>query len=187
MVKRFKSIAKDAKGVADDAVDSTVDSAKKLADNNLVSAVKDSAQQIWLAGLGAFVKAQGEGTKVFDVLVKEGMQLQKNTLKMTEAKLSEVTGKVTGATSDVTKMATGTWDKLETVFEERVARSLNRLGVPTNKDIQALTKRVEALTAALHDMGAVKTAKPRAAAAKATKAATKAVKKSVKAAARKVK
>jgi poly(hydroxyalkanoate) granule-associated protein len=187
MVKRFKAIAKDAKGVANDTVGTSVDSAKKLVDNNLVSAVKDSAQQIWLAGLGAFVKAQGEGTKVFDVLVKEGMQLQKRTVKMTEAKLSEVTGKVTGATTDMTKMATGTWDKLESVFEERVARSLNRLGVPTNKDIQTLTKRVEELTVALQGMGAVKVSKsanaPRATAARTVKT----VKKSVKAAVRKVK
>jgi poly(hydroxyalkanoate) granule-associated protein len=183
MVKRFKAIAKDAKGVANDTVDTSVDGAKKLVDNNLVSAVKDSAQQIWLAGLGAFVKAQGEGSKVFDILVKEGMQLQRRTVKMTEAKLSEVTGKVTGATSDVTKMATGTWDKLESVFEERVARSLNRLGVPTNKDIQTLTKRVEELTVALQDIGAVKASKPRAAAARAVKP----VKKSLKSAVRKVK
>jgi poly(hydroxyalkanoate) granule-associated protein len=178
MVKRFKKIAKEAEGVAIDAKDSTLDSAKKLVDNNLVSAVKDSAQQIWLAGLGAFAKAQEEGTKVFDVLVKEGSVLQKRTMKMTESKLGEVTGKVTSATGDLTKVATGTWDKLESVFEERVARSLNRLGVPTNADINALTKRVEELTAALQSMGAVLpakkvAAKPRAAAKKAVKAVKK--------------
>ncbi len=177
MVKRFKTIGKDAKGVANDAADTTMDSAKKIVDNNMVSAVKESAQQIWLAGLGAFAKAQDEGTKVFDVLVKEGMTLQKRTVKMTEAKLSEVTGRVTSVGGDMTKMATGTWDKLESVFEERVARSLNRLGVPTNKDIQALTDRVEELTAALHKMGAPKAA-PRAAAAKAVKKTTTAATKS---------
>jgi poly(hydroxyalkanoate) granule-associated protein len=168
MVKRFKKIAND---VSNDVAD-------KAADSNLVSAVKDSAQQIWLAGLGAFAKAQDEGTKVFDVLVKEGLQLQKKTVKMTEAKLSDITGKVTAATGDVSKMATGTWDKLETVFEERVARSLNRLGVPTNKDIQALTKRVEELTAMLNGKGASKAAKPVAATAKkASKVAKKVVRK----------
>jgi poly(hydroxyalkanoate) granule-associated protein len=123
------------------------------------------------------------------VLVKEGMVLQKRTVKMTESKLGEVTGKVTSATGDITKVATGTWDKLESVFEERVARSLNRLGVPTNGDIQALTKRVEELTVALKSMGAVVPAKKaaakrpvvaKAAAKKAVKAVKKAVAKKVK-------
>ena len=178
MVKRFKKIAKETEGAA-------MDAAGAVKDNNLVSAVKDSAQQIWLAGLGAFAKAQEEGTKVFDVLVKEGMVLQKRTVKMTESKLGEVTSKVTSATGDITKVATGTWDKLESVFEERVARSLNRLGVPTNGDIQALTKRVEELTAALKSMGAVvpakkAVAKPRAAAKKAVKVVKKAVAKKIK-------
>ncbi len=176
MVKRFKKIAKEAEGVAKDTADTTIDSAKKLIDNNMISAVKDSAQQIWLAGLGAFAKAQGEGTKVFDLLVKEGLQLQKHTVKLTESKLSEVTGRVTAVTGDLTKTATGTWDKLEGVFEERVARSLNRLGVPTNKDIQTLTKRVEELTVALHKMSAPKAVATKVAAAKKP-AAKKAVKK----------
>ena len=169
MVKRFKKIAKEAEGVA-------MDSIASVKDNNLVSAVKDSAQQIWLAGLVAFAKAQEEGTKVFDVLVKEGSVLQKRTMKMTESKLGEVTGKVTSATGDLTKVATGTWDKLESVFEERVARSLNRLGVPTNGDIKALAKRVEELTAALKSMGAVVPAKKAAAKPAAVKKVVKAVK-----------
>jgi poly(hydroxyalkanoate) granule-associated protein len=176
MVKRFKKMADEAVGVASGA-------AGKAIDGNMVSAVKDSAQQIWLAGLGAFAKTQEEGTKVFDVLVKEGMALQKRTVKMTEAKMGEMTGKVTSVTGDLTKTATGTWDKLESVFEERVARSLNRLGVPTNKDIQALTKRVEELTVALHGMGAPRAQK--AAAAKVVKPVKKAIAATKKAATRK--
>ena len=52
---------------------------KKQSNAQLSSTVKDSAQQIWLAGLGAFSKAQEEGGKVFEALVKEGMTIQRKT------------------------------------------------------------------------------------------------------------
>ena len=35
----------------------------------------NSPHQIWLAGLGAFSRAQQEGTKLFETLVKQGEQL----------------------------------------------------------------------------------------------------------------
>ena len=46
-----------------------------MLDGPLSSAVRESAQQIWQAGLGAFAKAQGEGGKVFESLVREGVSL----------------------------------------------------------------------------------------------------------------
>jgi len=69
-------------------------------------------------------------------------------MKVTEDKVNDVTAKVTKVAAGLQKQANGTWDKLETVFEARVERALTRLGVPTNKEIAALTKRVEELTAA---------------------------------------
>jgi poly(hydroxyalkanoate) granule-associated protein len=62
-------------------------------DSQLAAAIKESAHQIWLAGLGAFAKTQEEGRKVFEALVKEGSSIQKRTVKMTEDKLAEVTGR----------------------------------------------------------------------------------------------
>lgn len=111
----------------------------------LASAIRDSAQQIWLAGLGAFSKAQEEGGKVFEALVKEGNSIQRRTRALTEEKIGEMTGKMSKAAGDITKQATHSWDKLEQVFEDRVSRALTRLGVPTSKDIQSLMARVEAL------------------------------------------
>jgi len=115
-------------------------------ESQLRTAVKESAQEIWLAGLGAFAKAQEEGQKVFKALVREGTSLQKRTMKVTEDRVSDVTAKVTKVAAGLQKQANGTWDKLETVFEARVERALTRLGVPTNKEIAALTRRVEELT-----------------------------------------
>jgi poly(hydroxyalkanoate) granule-associated protein len=109
--------------------------------------VKDSAQQIWLAGMGAFAKAQEEGGKVFEALVKEGMSLQRKTQAVAEEKIGEVTGKMSAMAGTVTSKAGQNWDKLETIFEARTAKALNKLGVPTAKDVEALVKRVDALAA----------------------------------------
>lgn len=116
-------------------------------DNQLAAAIKESAQQIWLAGLGAFAKTQEEGQKVFQALVKEGSGIQKRTVRMTEDRIGDLGGRFAKVAGEFQKQANGTWDKLETVFEERVDRALTRLGVPSRKDISALSKRVEDLTA----------------------------------------
>ena len=114
--------------------------------------VKDSAQQIWLAGLGAFTKAQEEGSKVFDALVQEGQAIQRKTQTAAEAKLSEASQKMTQMASEISTRATGQWDKLENIFEDRVSKALHRLGVPSASDIQALTARVEALSKAVEKL-----------------------------------
>ena len=139
-------------------------------DGKILQAVRESAQEIWQAGLGAFAKAQQEGTKLFETLVKEGEGLSKKTRGMAEAKIGEVTGNVTKTASQLSARAQASaneaWDKLEQVFEDRVARALNRLGVPTQKDVQALSKRVEELTASLNAMTGAKPAARKAPARK---------------------
>ncbi|MDO8768225.1 MAG: phasin family protein [Burkholderiaceae bacterium] len=112
----------------------------------LAQSVKESAQQIWLAGLGAFSKAQAEGGKVFETLVKDGLGLQRKTQAAAEERISEATSKMTDMASGITSKATGQWDKLENIFEDRVAKALNKLGVPSAKDVQALTQRVDELS-----------------------------------------
>jgi poly(hydroxyalkanoate) granule-associated protein len=125
---------------------------------NLADAVKESAHQIWMAGLGAFAKAQEERGKVvdklFDTLVREGTAIQKRTKALTEEKMNEVTSRVSMVSDRVAKVAgqvqkeaNERWDKLESVFEARVERALRRLGVPTTKDLQALQKRVNQMAA----------------------------------------
>ena len=148
----------------------------KTDDKQLASAVRTSASQIWQAGLGAFAKAQEEGGRVFNKLVKEGTDLQKRTQKLAEDKVSEVTDTVTKVADGVSKQASGSWDKLEQVFEDRVSRALGTIGVPTQKDIQTLTKRVEQLSKAVAELTGKKLPAVKAAAAKPA-AAKPAVKK----------
>ena len=141
---------------------------------HLPGAVKDSAQQIWQAGLGAFAKAQAEGTKAFETLVKEGTNLQRKTQSAAEEKLSEATSRMTAMAGDITSKATGQWDKLENIFEERVSKALNKLGVPSSKDIDALIARIDALNASVQALSGGAAAKPvaKASAKTATKASS---------------
>ncbi|MCE1250399.1 MAG: phasin family protein [Comamonadaceae bacterium] len=122
---------------------------KKKNSAELPRAIKDSAQQIWLAGLGAFAKAQEEGTKVFESLVKEGLSIQRKTQAVAEEKITEATSRVTHMASDIGTRAAGKWDKLESIFEDRVAKALSTLGVPTSRDIDALNARIDALAKSL--------------------------------------
>ena len=130
----------------------------------LASTVKESAQQIWLAGLGAFSKAQEEGGKVFEALVKEGVGLQRKTQAAAEGKLNEASSRMASMATELSSKASGQWDKLENIFEERVARALKKLGVPTAKDVEALTARVEELNRSVARMNG--TASPARRAAK---------------------
>src|SRR5512139_1281257 len=96
---------------------------KSRSESQLAAAVKDSAQEIWLAGLGAFSKAQEEGQKVFKALVREGTGIQKRTMKVTEDKVNDVKAKVTKVDNGLQKKDNVNWEKLETVFEAHVERT----------------------------------------------------------------
>ncbi|QIL42996.1 phasin family protein [Acidovorax sp. HDW3] len=122
---------------------------KKKPSAELPRAIKESAQQIWLAGLGAFAKAQEEGNKVFESLVKEGLSIQRKTQAVAEEKITEATSRVTHMANDIGSRAAGKWDKLESIFEDRVAKALSTLGVPTSRDIEALNARIDALAKSL--------------------------------------
>lgn len=134
----------------------------------------ESAQQIWSAGVGAFSRAQGEGSKLFEALVKEGMSIEQSTRKLATGKVDAVRDAVEDRVGVVRERASDTWDRLEKVFEERVQRALNRLGVPGREELAGLTARVESLTAELRKQAKPSAAKPVAKAAKARKSAAKA-------------
>ena len=98
-------------------------------------AVRDSAQKIWLAGLGAFERARTEGPRMFETLVEQGRNMG---------------ARAVGAADDVLKTVrqgdySGRWDKLEQVFEDRVSRSLQRLGVLTSREVDGLAQQVRDL------------------------------------------
>lgn len=113
---------------------------------NIADAIRDSAQQIWQAGLGAFAKAQEGRSKVFDSLVQEGLSMQRKTQAVAEERLNAASNKVSDMANDITAKATGQWDKLESIFEERVAKALKRLGLPTASELADMKMQLEALS-----------------------------------------
>lgn len=135
--------------------------ASKSAVGQVADPLLDSARDVWLAGLGAFAVAQSEsskmmeqGAKWFDNLVTEGAKVEASSRKMAKSGADDMQGKLDRVRSNVEnsvesarKQAQDNWDKLESVFEDRVARVLARLGVPTADDVQKLARRVEALGA----------------------------------------
>ena len=120
--------------------------------NPTTGLVQESAQQIWLAGLGAFAKAQEEGSKVFQGLVKEGLDLQRQTKAAAEEKLAEAANKLRSmaessnlSVSALSAKAAQPWDKLESIFEERVAKALKHLGTPSLEEFDAFKTELAAL------------------------------------------
>src|SRR6478672_10891702 len=133
--------AREARDAAQDA--GTADSSKS---------VLESSRQIWLAGLGAFSKAQAEGMKVFESLVKQGEAVETRTRQAASDTAAAARHAAHSKAREVQQMAGGTWDKLEKVFEDRVARALSRLGVHTQSDVDRLAARVDALAEAVNEL-----------------------------------
>ena len=107
--------------------------------------IKESAQQIWLAGLGAFAKAQEQGGSMFETLLKEGSNIEQKTRKLASGKVDNVRDAVESGVTQVRERTQETWDRLEQVFEDRVSRALAKLGVPGKKELDDLLKRVDEL------------------------------------------
>ncbi len=95
-------------------------------------------QQIWLAGLGAFSRAEEEGTKLFDSLVKVGEELESKTLGFADQTVTKVTDKARESVVE-------TKDKVEKILDQGVNTSLNRLGLATSKDVQYLEQLILSL------------------------------------------
>jgi poly(hydroxyalkanoate) granule-associated protein len=114
-------------------------------DDQLAGRIKGSARQIWLAGLGAYTKAEDDAGRFFERLVQEGEQLETKTRGVVEKQIKSVEDRV----GDVRQRATGTWDRLETMFDERVSGALRRLGIHRREDIEAMERRIQALEAEL--------------------------------------
>lgn len=139
MLKKARAEANAASGSSDEMKD-------------FAQGVRDSSRQIWLAGLGAFSRAQAEGTRLFETLVEQGQSLESRTKRAATETATAAAGIASQKAKDMQRKAGGTWDKLEQVFEDRVARALSKLGVHTQSDVERLTQRVEALSEAVNEL-----------------------------------
>jgi poly(hydroxyalkanoate) granule-associated protein len=115
--------------------------------------LSESAQQVWLAGVGAFGRAQAEGSRLFEALVKEGMSFEQGARRFAGGRADQVRDAVEARVGQARERASDTWDRLEKVFEDRVQRALVKLGVPGRDDLTDLARRVDTLTAELRRQG----------------------------------
>ena len=104
-----------------------------------------SIRKIWLAGLGAFAMAEAGGSKLFATLVEEGEKVEAHTRQVTKEKVETVKSRLENTVEEIKDRATDTFDGVEQLFEDRMARVLLRLGVPTSEDIQELSERVASI------------------------------------------
>ena len=107
------------------------------------------AQQVWLAGLGAMAKAQEQGSKAMEALLSDGLAFQRKSQAEAQQRLQEATERLGHLASDFGQSTSGRVDKLEHLFEDRVAKALHRLGMPSLLDIQMLSERVAQLESQL--------------------------------------
>lgn len=114
-------------------------------DHALADAVTQSARQIWQAGLGAYAKAQQEGGDVYARLVQEGSALQTRLQHLAGSRIADASERVSRIAGEANRQAAGSLEKLEKVFEERVARTLRSLGMPTREDVHALGRQIQEL------------------------------------------
>lgn len=136
----------------------TDDAAGSSPGDRLTRTLSETAQQIWLAGMGAFARAQAEGTKLFDALIKEGLNLEQSAQQAAD-RADAARESAEARFERARERAAGTWDQLERAFEERVRRALGKLGVPDRDEIAGLRRRVDALTAELRRRDAAATRK----------------------------
>jgi poly(hydroxyalkanoate) granule-associated protein len=111
--------------------------------------LKDSAQKIWLAGVGALAVAEEEGVRMFDSLVERGREWEGRGRERMDKARSRVEHAV---------------DDVEERVDERVSQVMHRLGVPTRDEIQRLTRKVEELNAKIERLHTPPPAAPKGAA-----------------------
>lgn len=128
--------------------------AKKLEDNanTFASDVKNYTHQIWLAGLGAYAKAGKEGADYFKKLVSEGEAVEKQGKELVSNQVEAANSRIESFKEKVQKKTGGRFNKVEEVFDERVASTLSRIGIPSKKDIDQLSAKLDDLSAALKSL-----------------------------------
>ncbi|BCD85186.1 hypothetical protein PSm6_15930 [Pseudomonas solani] len=129
----------------------------------VLSDVRLYARKIWLAGLGAYAKAGQEGADYLRDLVKAGESVEKQGRKVVDARveaansqIDSVKGSVKGSVTGVKEKVEVQLDKIEKAFDNRVAVALNRLGIPSRQDVEALSAKLDELSALLEHVARTK-------------------------------
>ena len=121
----------------DELINKTVDKSQELTEKAL-----DRNRDIWLAGLGAFSKARDESGELFNKLIETGEKFEDKYKQLVDDSSDTAIKKVTNLFDKIPNPS----EKIEDIFDSRVARALKRLGVmPTINALQTLSERVDNL------------------------------------------
>lgn len=119
---------------------------------NLLGEARHYSRQIWLAGLGAYAKAGQEGIDYLRNLVQAGEELEDKGKDLISDQLDAANGKlapVKNRFEGVKEKVGERFEKIQNAFDGRVARALNRLGIPSRQDVDALSAKLDVLNAML--------------------------------------
>ncbi|AYF89686.1 phasin family protein [Pseudomonas sp. JS3066] len=127
--------------------------------STVIGDVKLYARKIWLAGLGAYAKAGAEGVDYFKELVKAGEGVEKQGKKLVDEQVEAANSQFDSVKSSVTGVKEKVevqLDKIEKAFDNRVASALNRIGIPSRQDVEALSAKLDELSALLEHVARTK-------------------------------
>ncbi len=114
---------------------------ESASDAELAHTLREAAQHIWLAGLGALARTQEESAKVFSALKSEG----RHTGRSARERVAGLTEDVGRVTTQAARGASSAVERLNQLFDARIVRTLRQLGVPTADDMRAVADRLDAL------------------------------------------
>lgn len=125
--------------------------------------IPDSVSHIWLAGLGALAKAQKEGPRLFEALVAEGTRLQRGGSIHPAAlhpDVEELKSAAASVSEAVRKQAGDNWENLENIFQDRVGKALEKLGVPAESRLTDMAREIHELKVRIDKLEADAKSKP---------------------------
>lgn len=114
--------------------------------DSTAEALRDSAEKIWLAGLGAFERMKSEGPRMFETLVEQGRNMS--------ARAKDTADQALRSMRESNFESGGRWEKFEQAIQERVSKSLSGLGVMTSRQVEALSKQVAELNEQVRKLAA---------------------------------
>ena len=124
-----------------------------------VGEVRSYARKIWLAGLGAYAKAGKEGVSYIKELIKTGESVEKEGKKLIDKEVAAANSQIDATKADIEGEINTVkgkvevqLDKIESAFDTRVASALNRIGIPSRHDVDALSAKLDGLTALLESV-----------------------------------
>lgn len=93
----------------------------------------------------ALQAARASASSALQTLIQRGTALRKEGRKLAVARTREARKAVMARAGEARSMAAGAVTKFEHVFEDRVTRVISKLGIPTARDVRALSRQVAGL------------------------------------------